>query len=126
MTRKYTYRVRTAGRTEGAKKDCDKKRYNSRSPEEIEKNRRRARAFHLSRYYGMTIDEYDALYAAQGGVCALCNNPNRKTNGSLGVDHCHKTGRIRGLLCTGCNLAIATLGDDEDGLQKALDYIRKK
>ena len=69
------------------------------------------RSSHYQRRYGLTLDEYNALYEAQGGVCALCGQPSR-TN--LAVDHCHETGRVRGLLCTSCNGALGKLGDQLD------------
>src|SRR5438270_7081083 len=53
------------------------------------------RRHHLRTYYGLTLEEYDALYAAQNGCCAMCRQPRR----ILEVDHCHSTGKVRGLLC---------------------------
>ena len=52
----------------------------------------------------VTLDEYEALLEAQGGVCALCGNPPKTRR--LDVDHDHRTGLIRGLLCSRCNQAI--------------------
>ena len=76
-------------------------------PEYIEVRRAR----HYERRYGLTLDEYNALFERQGGVCALCGQSSR-TN--LAVDHCHETGRVRGLLCTGCNSALGRFGDQLD------------
>jgi Autographiviridae endonuclease VII len=67
------------------------------------------RGAELRRYYGMSLEDYDAKLAAQSGVCAMCG---RKFKRSLCVDHCHKTGLLRGLLCRGCNVGIGNLGDD--------------
>ncbi len=61
--------------------------------------------------YGMTVPQYEALLVAQGGVCAVCRR-SCKTGRRLAVDHCHATGRIRGLLCSNCNRAAGLLGDD--------------
>lgn len=77
--------------------------------------------------YGITLAQLREMIAAQGGVCALCVEPlsdglARKVH----VDHCHETGRIRGVLCAGCNTAIGKLGDNEAGLQRALDYVRRR
>jgi hypothetical protein len=54
--------------------------------------------------YGITLIQYNEMNKAQGGVCALCSKPPKSRN--LDVDHCHKTGRVRGLLCPTCNSAI--------------------
>lgn len=78
--------------------------------------------------YGMTIAEYRAMFSAQGGVCAICQKGETTRHGArvrrLAVDHCHKTGRMRALLCTACNVAIGRLGDDPDLLDRASAYLR--
>lgn len=86
----------------------------------------------LRRKYGITLAQYDALFAAQGGVCALCKKgetTKRRKKGEgrerLAVDHCHDTGRVRGLLCFKCNTAIGALGDTEEAAQKVVDYLNK-
>jgi hypothetical protein len=70
----------------------------------------------------MTLDEYNAMLAEQGGVCAVCSRP--PTSGiSLHVDHDHATGRIRGLLCFRCNNALGDLEDDPALLRAAARYL---
>jgi hypothetical protein len=69
-----------------------------------------ARARALWVRYRLTEPEYDSILKHQGGVCAGCGEPPRKTR--LAVDHDHKTGRIRGLLCWLCNRAIGILRDN--------------
>jgi hypothetical protein len=59
---------------------------------------------HLKYKYGLTPEDYDAKLAEQGGVCAICGKSPTKRR--LHIDHCHETGRIRGLLCTGCNTRL--------------------
>lgn len=65
------------------------------------------RQYNLKRKYGMTVEQYDKLLAEQGGVCALCGEPEtstfRGTVKMLAVDHDHGTGLVRGLLCYRCN-----------------------
>ncbi len=75
------------------------------------------------RRYGVSPQKYDEIYTSQGGRCALCDRHQTEFNRRLAVDHCHKTGKVRGLLCTGCNVAIGRLGDGPDGLRKALTYV---
>lgn len=87
-------------------------------------NRRDIYGRHLKRRYGISISTYDEMCAAQNNACAICNSTERKSNnGFLCVDHCHKTGRIRGLLCYRCNRALGHLGDNEISFWKILQYI---
>jgi len=76
--------------------------------------------------YGISADRYDRLLKDQRGICAICGcGPEKSANGVLGVDHCHETGRIRGLLCSRCNSAIGQLGDTVVGLMRAVCYLRR-
>lgn len=79
----------------------------------------------LKRYYNITLEEYDQMVGIQGGKCAICGgkNPNGKR---LHVDHNHKTGKIRGLLCFECNTALGNMKDDIDILNKAITYLRER
>ena len=77
------------------------------------------------RKYGITLEQYNAMLAAQGGVCALCKMPGRFGKyDKLDVDHCHETGRVRGLLCITCNHALGILGDNVEALEKAIKYLK--
>lgn len=84
------------------------------------------REFWLIQRYGLTLKDYDDLLAHQGGVCAICKRPPRaKIHKHLYVDHDHKTGVVRGLLCPGCNSAIGQFADDTATLHIAIEYLRK-
>jgi hypothetical protein len=74
----------------------------------------------LKRLYGISVAEYDALLAKQGGVCAICR---RRPKRRLCVDHCHLTGTIRGLLCHSCNLGLGSMKEDQASLVAALAYL---
>jgi hypothetical protein len=76
------------------------------------------RANHLKRSYGLTEAERDAMVAAQRGLCAICLDAL-----PVHVDHCHKTGRVRGVLCFNCNSAIGKLRDDPDAARRAATYL---
>lgn len=81
--------------------------------------------YHLNRY-GITVEEYRKLEKRQRGVCAICKNPAsyaRARDTRLHVDHCHKTGRVRGLLCYNCNVGIAKFSDDPQLLRSAARYV---
>ncbi|MFG2230301.1 endonuclease VII domain-containing protein [Streptomyces sp. NPDC048723] len=76
------------------------------------------RAGHLKRSYGMTEADRDEMIDAQGGLCCIClKRP------AVHVDHCHKTGRVRGVLCFNCNTAIGKLGDDPDAARRVVSYL---
>ncbi|SHU54419.1 endonuclease VII domain-containing protein [Mycobacteroides abscessus] len=71
--------------------------------------------------YGITPAEYQALYTAQGGVCAICQRATGKTR-RLAVDHNHQTGEVRGLLCKTCNWIV--IGRYSiTMLSRAIDYL---
>lgn len=77
----------------------------------------------LLKRYGITIDGYRLLNEKQKGLCAICGNPN-KNKRILSVDHSHKTGLIRGLLCQPCNMAIGLLKEDTSIIEKVLNYLK--
>lgn len=87
----------------------------------------RNRANQLRIKYQMTPAEYDARNEAQQGLCAICGNEptGRGKHGRLFVDHCHATGRVRGLLCGLCNAALGAFGDDPALLVRAIEYLRQ-
>lgn len=70
--------------------------------------------------YGITIEDYETLQAAQGGQCGIC----KADDVALVVDHCHKTNKVRGLLCDDCNVGIGRLRDDPWRLERALEWVR--
>ena len=90
-------------------------------------------AKHLRVKYGMTPDEYQAKFVSQGCVCAICERAEtvlstavfNKAPKKLSVDHNHKTGEVRGLLCSNCNAAIGYFADDLSVLEKAILYLKR-
>jgi hypothetical protein len=90
------------------------KKWQAENPDAIRHN-------HYSKYYGISLERYAALVAAQNGVCAICSQPPGKRR--LAVDHCHTTKAIRGLLCVNCNTAIGKLNDDPELLRRAIAYL---
>lgn len=88
----------------------------------------KVRAAWLRDKYGLTVDEYDAIYKAQQGSCAICGVHESKAPGRfnrLHVDHCHTTGEVRGLLCYTCNSVLGYARDSEDILLNAIQYLRR-
>ncbi len=87
-----------------------------------------ARDQQLIRTYGITLADYESMLVGQGGVCAICKLPPkglRTCNKSLQVDHDHKTGKVRQLLCTNCNLGVGKFMDQPELLRKAAEYLEK-
>lgn len=85
------------------------------------------RHYGLKRYYGMTGEQYGQMLADQCGLCAICKRPETAmANGKpkvMHVDHCHKTGVVRALLCNNCNPMLGHAKDDIETLRAAADYI---
>lgn len=82
-----------------------------------------ARAWQRLNRYGLTAEDYERLLEKNDGCCHICMT--RPTEGSvLDVDHCHATGRVRGLLCQKCNKAIGLFADDPIVIEKAAHYVR--
>lgn len=84
---------------------------------------------YLLQRFNLSMVQYNAMLDAQGGVCAICKQPEtHKRNGrvkALAVDHHHGSGKVRGLLCSDCNTGIGKLKDSHDVLASAVEYIRK-
>lgn len=78
--------------------------------------------WNLRNRYGMTKDEYDDLLAVQANKCAICDSPFTKRPH---IDHDHKTGEVRGLLCGDCNRGLGSFHDDRALLKKARAYLRR-
>ena len=78
----------------------------------------------LSKTFGMTLQEYNHILAYQGGRCGICQCLPEEETRKFAVDHCHVTGKIRGILCRGCNVGIGNLKDDVEVVQAALAYLK--
>ncbi|MGC9377125.1 endonuclease VII domain-containing protein [Streptomyces sp. MH13] len=78
----------------------------------------KGRAGPLKRRYGLTDAERDQLIADQGGVCCIC-----RAAPAAHVDHCHETGRVRGVLCFSCNAALGQFKDRPDAIRRAAAYV---
>lgn len=100
----------------------DQRRWHERNVEAKQK-------FHLKYTFGITAEQYAAMLSEQGGVCAICKERETFTrNGKrrqLCVDHCHSTGRNRGLLCGKCNVALGYFLDSQELLQSAIAYLSR-
>lgn len=100
--------------------NASNKRYRMRNPDKVKEQK-------LGKLYGISLAEYEQMLADQGRACALCKEPTDRT---LHVDHCHETGKVRGLLCLPCNGMLAWVERvhraDDDWIQRALQYLGEK
>jgi hypothetical protein len=87
------------------------------------------RARHLMREYGITLEQYAEMEAKQGGLCAICKQPETQERKGvkyrLAVDHCHKTGKVRGLLCFKCNSAMGSFEKRDVPIANIENYLEK-
>ena len=89
----------------------------------IEKKNKKNRKLTLTRR-GLTQETYDTLYKEHKGCCAICGKEEKNVlRGRLNIDHCHTTGKVRGLLCHNCNAALGLLEDSIDNLTSAVSYL---
>lgn len=136
--------VRQYARAKADKRNADRRAAYARDEERRIAARKQARVWQEKnpgkrfeqrvRVYGITSAEYGALLEAQGGGCAICGRTEskdisrRSATGKrrLHIDHCHATGRVRGLLCSSCNLGIGKFGESIEALERAIMYLRKQ
>lgn len=80
----------------------------------------------MKKMYGISIGDYDRMLEEQGGGCAICGVkvPSERTK-YFTVDHCHTTGKVRGLLCTKCNRALGMFNDNPQRVQNAVNYLQR-
>lgn len=97
---------------------CQRDRWRARHSERDIRHR------NLRQRYGLTPESFDDLLRAQGGRCAICDEPMGGRRGPM-VDHCHDSDRVRGLLCQQCNTLLGAARDDPARLTAARDYLNR-
>jgi len=107
--------AREYGASNRAKRNARLSRWRKMNPDKAAANDRRK---HLRANYGLTEQDVEDMRIAQGGRCLLC-----PTEGALVIDHCHQTGRVRGLLCTPCNNALGHVEARDGWLCRAAVYL---
>ena len=88
----------------------------------LDRDKTKKRERELRRRYGLSLADFDAILAHQGGACAICR---ARFTGTPHVDHDHDTRVVRGLLCSGCNRGLGCFDDDVDIMQAAIDYLER-
>jgi hypothetical protein len=120
----FHLRSKTQPWPKSACKDCHRERakgYWKKNPLPKEVQRER----NLKKSFGITIGDYERLLEKQGGVCAICGVSACSSGRNFAVDHCHKSGNIRGLLCKFCNTALGQFQDSKQNLLNAISYLER-
>lgn len=82
---------------------------------------------HMKRTFGITLVEYKEMLAKQNGRCAICKIKKPGSNfGRMEIDHCHTTGKVRGLLCHNCNAGLGHFIDNVELLSVAIEYVKSQ
>ena len=92
--------------------------------EEKRKRRIYERKLDYRKKYGITLEQYNAMFTVQNGCCLICNEHQTVSGKELSVDHCHTTGKIRGLLCSNCNLMLGFAKDNVEILSNGIQYLK--
>lgn len=120
-----TYFYRRSDNSNGYRSLCRvchsaKAKIKNATAENIEKRRERHRKHARFKNYGMTKEQFDEMLIGQNGMCLICGSHMDIPN----IDHDHKTGVIRGLLCHGCNTGLGLFKENVGNLEKAIEYLR--
>jgi hypothetical protein len=101
-------------------KDCKNKYYRENYNGEYRSKK------HRKKRYGVDHEQYLQMIESQKNSCAICGskNPGRNMN-NWNIDHCHETGKVRGLLCHNCNAGLGHFKDSIDNLKNAIKYLKK-
>jgi len=102
-------------------KECDHARVRIYHKNNRTKVTKRQLISHRRRRYGLTEEQYNNMILSQNNLCAICNKPSK--NKALNIDHNHTTGKVRGLLCHNCNLAIGLFKEDISVFTSAIKYL---
>ena len=89
-----------------------------------ERTIKRRKRSDLMKDFGINADQYEAMLLEQNHVCAICGQ-SEICNRDLAVDHCHTTKKVRGLLCTNCNMAIGKFQDSIQYIKNAVEYLQR-
>ena len=113
-------KAKAYGASHRAERVAYNREYRKRNPERF---RRHCKASVLKRYYGLTLEDYARMWVFQGGRCKICGQEPAKY-GDLHVDHDHRTGKVRGLLCRTCNWMLGSARDKPDTLIAGAKYLK--
>lgn len=123
LTGKSCYCKPCRMKREHERKLADPSQYREEKKRHYLKYRDGYRSRQLKRQFGIDLNRYNEMFAEQEGKCKSCGTHQKDLRLGLSVDHCHKTGKVRGLLCGNCNTALGLLKDDPVLIEKLLTYL---
>lgn len=103
-------------------REKNKEKHAQRNREWYQKNPGKVQDNVLKQKFGITKEIYDSMLSEQNGVCAICEK-TCKSGRRLAVDHCHSTGKVRGLLCIKCNNTLGKVDDNVNILRRMIGYL---
>lgn len=121
LASEFYVRNKKTGRRHSECKTCTSERVKNRHKE----NPERTKNNDLKRLYGITLQEHQEMYEAQNGLCATCKKPGDGKWKKLCVDHDHKTGKVRQLLCRRCNMILGQAYDDKSLFSEFILYLER-
>lgn len=110
--------------------EARREHYRTKIAAQRKANPRMNKKYSLKANYGLTLEEYDTMYAGQNRACSICARPliaypNRSQHNERAcVDHCHTTGRVRGILCNECNTGLGNFKDSPMLMRRAIEYLQ--
>lgn len=109
----------------GECKQCSKLARATRHQHAKKYNPLQRRSVVLKNKYGITQVDFEKMFAIQGGRCKVCKSTDPGPAGNFAVDHCHDTGKVRGLLCYKCNMGLGSFRDSITILKNAIEYLKE-
>lgn len=106
-------------------KDIEKSRKVSRESARRNSNPEKKRKNKLKSEYGMTTEQWQDMFKSQGCKCAICNAADTGSKNGWNTDHCHKSGRVRFILCAHCNRGLGAFRDNPEIMRKAADMLEE-
>ena len=105
-----------------ARRKLNPDKYNSQTKAWRKANPEKVVDIALNTRFGITLDQYEQMLKSQNGLCALCKQSTSNMNRRLAVDHDHKTGKVRGLLCFNCNTSLSKF-ENEEYFDRVMSYL---
>jgi hypothetical protein len=123
----YNYKTSKDGKSYRCKAcdDVARKKWSTSNPEKAHLSQRQR---NLKQRFGVDLEWYEEQFKKQNYSCAICKSKTNKTTGdrqfwNFSVDHCHDSGKVRGILCNNCNRALGLFQDNPEVLRKAAEYV---
>lgn len=101
-----------------------KQEYSLRSSSWAANNREKVKNSKLKREYGITYEEFVEIFNSQNGSCKICNKKLETLHKNTHIDHCHNSNKIRGILCSNCNVALGHFKDNIETIENAVAYLK--